>query len=112
MALVDQPQSKLSHGVKMAKIKRKAQRRREQRDLQMSFTRKTGILLIEVPNPPPRFISNTIPFVVNGQDEDVTFDANGKGQLEFGRSTPPEVYRVKIKVVGGLSDDQRLAFTY
>jgi len=96
----------------MVKIKKKCQRRSDQRDLCLTFHSKTGVLSIEIRGLALGFKNKAVTFVVNEEDHNVDIDGDGKGKLEFQRSDPPELYTVRVKNKGRLTDDQRLGFTY
>lgn len=91
-------------------IKKTKPRKEDLRDLVIKFTASTGKLSVLIKK--AAFFSKTEKFVINGDDQDVVIDAEGKGELEFDKSSPPTLYVVKIKTKGSLTDDQRFAFVY
>ena len=94
------------------KIKKTKETRKSKRDLIINLDVNTGKLFIEVKNNDPTFRNASVVFDLNGDDQTVNLDENGKGILEFEKQKPPFQYMIKIKNRGPLKDDQKLAFWY
>ena len=92
--------------------KQKKDTRKSKRDLTLWFDVNTGKLFIVVSSIDQQFKNSSIVFDINGDDEIVELDVEGKAMLKFDKQKPAVQYFVKIKDKGSLQDDQKLAFWY
>jgi len=79
-------------------------------DLRFSFDESTGILSIECEN--SDFKNQKVKFDVNGKKYDADLDTNGRGGLEFEKSTPSARYVVKVDDKKTLTNGQKFLFFY
>jgi len=91
-------------------IKKNIPTRRGKRDLTMDFDESNGLLSVQILH--AQFKNRPVIFTINGDNEYMDIDENGKGEFQFDSSDPPVLYLVKILNSGPLTDDQRLAFLY
>ena len=85
---------------------------KQTRDLVMFLDHNDGVLNIEVKNSASQFRNKPVIFEINGKNQTVNLDADGKAQIRFEKSRPSFMYRINIKDRGPLKKDQRLAFFY
>ncbi len=94
------------------KLKKNRETRKSKRDLTFTLDTNTGKLFIEIKNISPQFRSAPVIFDINGDNETVDMDSEGKAVIEFEKQYPAVQYIIKIKSVGPLQDAQKLAFWY
>jgi len=93
-------------------IKKQPKTKKDDRELNMRFDHKTGLLKITIKE--DKIKNQAKVFFINGDEHIVAIDGNGQGELQFDRQQKPVVYRVQIKDKSKFKKDkdQRLVFWY
>jgi len=92
-------------------IKKQVKRIKDDRDLLLMWDG-AGKLIVYVKDTSPQYRNKPVIFSINGDQELIHLDGEGMAVVEFDKSEPAVMYQIKIKNVGSLKNDQRLAFSY
>jgi len=92
-------------------IKKQVKSIKDDRDLLLIWDG-AGKLIVYVKDTSLQYRNKPVIFSINGDQELIHLDGEGMAVVEFDKSEPAVMYQIKIKNVGSLKNDQRLAFSY